>query len=218
MRRHFDDWLWIYIVFSKSDKNRARICDKITLIFLPLKRKIQLCWNFWGNHILLNYPKLHFCPIFFEHYVKKKPNNWFYLYKKCTIKMCIFIQKRHMSFVKKPQLIKWFNLLLLKPTPPQKLLYKPQLFYSNHPFIATSNCGQHRQLGDQQRRLHQHHPSGVQLSSNSTTTSRPKTLKKPEGIIEDIIAEVKLSSAKIIFGRLLSPKKLRHHLQLSWKN
>ena len=105
--------------------------------------------------------------------------------------MCIFIQKRHMSFGKKPQLIKWFNLLLLKPIPPQKLLYKPRLFYSNHPFIATSNCGQHRQLGDQQRRLHQHHPSGVQLSSNSTTTSRPKTLKKPEGIIEDIIAEVK---------------------------
>ena len=26
---------------------------------------------------------------------------------------------------------------------------------------------------------------------NPTTTSRPKTLKKPEGIIEDIIAEVK---------------------------
>ena len=47
--------------------------------------------------------------------------------------MCIFIQKRHMSFGKKPQLIKWFNLLLLKLTPPQKLLYKPRLFYSNHP-------------------------------------------------------------------------------------
>ena len=75
---------------------------------------------------------MHFCPIFFEHYVKK-PNHWFYLYKKCTIKMCIFIQKRHMSFGKKPQLIKWFNLLLLKLTPPQKLLYKPRLFYSNHP-------------------------------------------------------------------------------------
>ena len=63
---------------------------------------------------------------------KKKPNHWFYLCKKCTIKMCIFIQKRHMSFGKKPQLIKWFNLLLLKLTPPQKLLYKPRLFYSNH--------------------------------------------------------------------------------------
>ena len=108
--------------------------------------------------------------------------------------MCIFIQKRHMSFGKKPQLIKWFNLLLLKPTPPQKLLYKPRLFYSNHPFIATSNCGQHRQLGHQldcHPLVHHHHPSGIQLSSNSTTTSRPKTLKKPEGIIEDIIAEVK---------------------------
>ena len=75
---------------------------------------------------------MHFCPIFFEHCVKK-PNHWFYLCKKCTIKMCIFIQKRHMSFGKKPQLIKWFNLLLLKLTPPQKLLYKPRLFYSNHP-------------------------------------------------------------------------------------
>ena len=72
---------------------------------------------------------MHFCPIFFEHCVKK-PNHWFYLCKKCTIKMCIFIQKRHMSFGKKPQLIKWFNLLLLKPTPPQNVLYKPRLFYS----------------------------------------------------------------------------------------
>ena len=65
--------------------------------------------------------------------MSKKPNHWFYLCKKCTIKMCIFIQKKHMSFGKKPQLIKWFNLLLLKLTPPQKLLYKPRLFYSNHP-------------------------------------------------------------------------------------
>ena len=46
MRQHFDDWPWIYIVLSKCDKNRARICDKITLIFLPLRGKIQLCWNF----------------------------------------------------------------------------------------------------------------------------------------------------------------------------
>ena len=65
--------------------------------------------------------------------MSKKPNHWFYLYKKCTIKTCIFIQKRQVSFVKKPYHYQWFNLLLLKPTPPQKLLYKPRLFYSNHP-------------------------------------------------------------------------------------
>ena len=76
---------------------------------------------------------------------------------------------------------------------PKNCFINPDFFTQIIPFIATSNCGQHRQLGDQQRRLHQHHPSGVQLSSNSTTTSRPKTLKKPEGIIEDIIAEVKTS-------------------------
>ena len=74
---------------------------------------------------------------------------------------------------------------------PKNCFINPDFFTQIIPFIAISNCGQHRQLGDQQRRLHQHHPSGVQLSSNSTTTPRPKTLKKPEGIIEDIIPEAK---------------------------
>ena len=68
---------------------------------------------------------------------QKKPNHWFYLCKKYVH----FYSKKTHVLRKKPQLIKWFNLLLLKLTPPQKLLYKPRLFYSNHPIhrnIATS--------------------------------------------------------------------------------
>ena len=54
-----------------------------------------------------------------------------FIFAKNVLLRCAFLFKKKTNVLrKKPQLIKWFNLLLLKPTPPQKLLYKPRLFYS----------------------------------------------------------------------------------------
>ena len=134
---------------------------------------------------------MHFCPIFFEHYVKKNLTIDF-IFAKNVLLRCVVLFKKDTCPSEKNRNLSNDLIYYYSSRPlPKNCFINPDFFTQIIPFIATSNCGQHRQLGDQQRRLHQHHPSGVQLSSNSTTTSRPKTLKKPEGIIEDIIPEAK---------------------------
>ena len=166
---------------------------------------------------------------------QKKPNHWFYLYKKCTIKTCIFIQKRQVSFVKKPYHYQWFNLLLLKPTPPQKLLYKPRLFYSNHPIHrnielwTTSTTWTPAGLsspGPSSPTTRSSttgcwippRPQGRRSSRSPKASLRTSSLRPSYQPLEEFAKAGSSPTLEIIFGRLLSPKKLRHHLQLSWKN
>ena len=118
-----------------------------------------------------------------------------FIFTKNVLLRCAFLFKKDTCPSEKNRnlsndLIYYYSSQLL----PKNCFINPDFFTQIIPFIAISNCGQHRQLGHQldcHPLVHHHHPSGVQLLLNPTTTSRPKTLKKPEGIIEDIIAEVK---------------------------
>ena len=74
---------------------------------------------------------MHFCPIFFEHYVKNNLTIDFIFAKNVLLRCAFLFKKRQMSFGKNRNLSNDLIYYYSSQPLPKNVLYKPRLFYSN---------------------------------------------------------------------------------------